>query len=444
MTEAPAAAAAVAPVSPGYRRYALCVLLVIYILNFLDRQIVSILAEPIKHDLHLADWQLGLMTGLAFALFYTVLGIPIARVAETGNRPRIIAAAAGAWSLFTIACGFAQNFVQLVLCRIGVGIGEAGCTPPAHSLITDYTPREKRASALAFYSLGIPLGGLFGMGLGGVIADAHGWRTAFLVAGAPGILMALIAATTLVEPRSRLAADLAARRAARPPFGEAMAEIRSKRTFWLIAFAAAIKAFIGYGAAAFLAPFFFRNHAAELTLIAGDFGLGLTGFLGITLGIVLGLTGAVGTFMGGYLADKYGARDLRAYVSIPAISTLMGIPFYIAGLLSESAVFALVMFAFPPLLNTLWYGPGYAAVQGLVRPQNRATASAVLLFLINLIGLGLGPLGVGAVSDLISGPLGLGMAEGVRWSLMIFILFGALASALFWMARKTIREEMTS
>ncbi|MGV3480734.1 MAG: spinster family MFS transporter [Sphingobium sp.] len=444
MTEPQATAPAVAPVSTGYRRYALCVLLVIYILNFLDRQIVSILAEPIKHDLHLADLQLGLMTGLAFALFYTVLGIPIARVAETGNRPRIIAAAAGAWSLFTIACGFAQNFVQLVLCRIGVGIGEAGCTPPAHSLITDYTPREKRASALAFYSLGIPLGGLFGMGLGGVIADAHGWRTAFLVAGIPGILMALVAATTLVEPRSRLAADLAARRAARPPFREAMAEIRSKRSFWLIAFAAAIKAFIGYGAAAFLAPFFFRNHAAELTLIAKDFGLGLTGFLGITLGIVLGLTGAVGTWMGGYLADKYGARDLRAYVSIPAISTLMGIPFYIAGLLSESAVFALVMFAFPPLLNTLWYGPGYAAVQGLVQPQNRATASAVLLFLINLIGLGLGPLGVGAVSDLISGPMGLGMAEGVRWSLMIFILFGALASTLFWMARKSIREEMVS
>lgn len=443
MTESHAAPA-VAQVSTGYRRYALCVLLVIYILNFLDRQIVSILAEPIKHDLGLADWQLGLMTGLAFALFYTLLGIPIARVAETGNRPRIIAAAAGAWSLFTIACGFAQNFVQLVLCRVGVGIGEAGCTPPAHSLITDYTPREKRASALAFYSLGIPLGGLFGMALGGLIADAHGWRTAFLVAGAPGIVMALVAATTLVEPRSRLAADLAASRAARPPFRAAMAEIRAKRTFWLIAFAAAIKAFIGYGAAAFLAPFFFRNHAAELTLIAEGYGLGLTGLLGITLGIVLGLTGAVGTWMGGFLADRYGARDLRAYVSIPAISTLMGIPFYIAGLLSDSAVFALVMFAFPPLLNTLWYGPGYAAVQGLVRPQNRATAAAVLLFLINLIGLGLGPLGVGAVSDLISGPLGLGMAEGVRWSLMIFILFGALASALFWMARKTIREEMVS
>jgi len=442
-TEAPAPPV-ITPVSPAYRRYALTVLLIIYILNFLDRQIVSILAEPIKNELHLADWQLGVMTGLAFALFYTVLGIPIARFAETGNRPRIIAAAAGLWSLFTLACGFAQNFAQLVACRIGVGVGEAGCTPPAHSLITDYTPREKRASALAYYSLGIPLGGLLGLALGGLIADAWGWRTAFLFAGAPGVLMAIVAWTTLREPRGRMLADLAARKATRPDFKTAMAEIRSKRTFWLIAFAAAIKAFIGYGAAAFLAPFFFRNHAAELTLIASDFGLGLTGFLGVALGIVLGLTGALGTWMGGQLADKYGARDLRAYVSIPAVSTLCGIPFYIAGLLTDSAVFALFMFAFPPVLNTLWYGAGLAAVQGLVQPQTRATASAVLLFIINLIGLGLGPLGVGAVSDFISGPMGLGSAEGVRWSLMIFIMFGAVASALFWMARSSIREEMVS
>ena len=435
---------AVAPMSPAYRRYALSVLLVIYILNFLDRQIVAILAEPIKHDLGLADWQLGVMTGLAFALFYTVLGIPIARYAETGHRPRIIAVAAGLWSLFTLACGYAQNFVQLVACRVGVGIGEAGCTPPAHSLITDYTPREKRASALAFYALGTPLGGLLGLALGGLIADAYGWRTAFLFAGLPGLLMALIAWTTLREPRRQMNVDLAALKAARPDFKTAMAEIKGKRTFWLIAFAAAIKAFIGYGAAAFLAPFFFRNHAAELTVIAEDFGLGLTGFLGVALGIVLGLTGAVGTWMGGYLADKYGARDLRFYVAIPAVSTLLGIPFYIAGLLSDSAVFALIMFAFPPVLNTMWYGPGYAAVQGLVQPQTRATASAVLLFIINLIGLGLGPLGVGAVSDFISGPMGLGSAEGVRWSLMIFIMFGAVASGLFWLARSSIREEMVS
>ncbi|MGN6500216.1 MAG: spinster family MFS transporter, partial [Tsuneonella sp.] len=376
--------------------------------------------------------------------FYTVLGIPIARIAEVGHRPRIIAAAAAAWSVFTVACGFAQSFVALSLCRVGVGIGEAGCTPPAHSLITDYTPRQRRASALAFYSLGTPIGGLLGLALGGLIADAYGWRAAFVAAGAPGLVMALIAWTTLREPRRQLGSDLAAIKAARPEFRAAMAEIRGKRTFWLIAFGAAIKAFIGYGAAAFLAPFFFRNHAAELTAIAADFGLGLTGFLGVVLGLVLGLTGALGTWIGGQLADKYGARDLRAYVGIPALSTLLGIPFYIAALLADSAVLALVLFAFPPVLNTVWYGPGYAAVQGLVQPQTRASATAVLLFIINLIGLGLGPLAVGVVSDVISGPLGLGAAEGVRWSLMIFVLFGAAASALFWMARSSIREEMVS
>lgn len=444
MIERSPTAPAVIPISPGYRRYALNVLLVIYILNFLDRQIVAILAEPIKNDLGLADWQIGLMTGLAFAVFYTVLGLPIARLADTGHRPRIIAAATAIWSLFTLGCGFAHNFTQLVLCRIGVGIGEAGCTPPAHSLISDYTAREKRASALAYYALGTPIGGLIGMAVGGVVADLYGWRTAFLVAGAPGLVMALVAATTLREPRSQLAADLAARRAVQPGWKDAMAEIRGKRTFWLIAFGASIKAFIGYGAAAFIAPFFFRNHGTELAEIAAGFGLGLTSFLGITLGLVLGLTGAIGTYLGGYLADRYGARDLRAYVSIPAVATLLGIPFYIAALLAESAVPALILFAVPPVLNTLWYGPGYAAVQGLVRPETRATAISVLLFLVNLIGLGLGPLGVGAVSDLIGGPLGFGPADGLRWSLMLFILFGAVASALFWAARSSIREEMVS
>lgn len=432
-------------VTDGYRRYALWVLLIIYILNFLDRQIVAILAEPIKNELHLADWQLGVMTGLAFALFYTVLGIPIARAAERGNRPLIIAAAVGTWSGFTMLCGMAQSFTALVLCRVGVGVGEAGCTPPAHSLITDYTPRDRRASALAFYSLGTPLGGLFGMVLGGLIGDAWGWRTAFFVAGAPGVIMAIVAALTLREPRRRLlAADLAARKASAPSLANAWAELRGKRAFWLIAFGAAIKAFIGYGAASFLGPFFFRNHAAPLAAMAEDFGLGVAGFLGVALGLILGLTGAVGTWLGGYLADKHGKRDLRAYMYIPAVSTALGIPFYLVGLTVGDTTLALFMLAFPPVLNTLWYGPGYAAVQGLVRPQTRATATAVLLFVINLVGLGLGPLGVGAISDLLSGPMGLGSAEGVRWSLVIFTLFGLVASTLFWMAGRTLREETVS
>jgi len=174
------------PLSTGYRTYALWLLMLVYTLNFLDRQIVNILAEDIKKDLHLADWQLGMMTGLAFALFYTVLGLPIARLAERSHRPRIIAGSIMVWSAFTVLCGMAGNFWQLVLARIGVGIGEAGCTPAAHSLITDYTPKEKRASAIAFYSIGTPLGSLIGLAMGGMIADAYGWRAPSWSPGRPG------------------------------------------------------------------------------------------------------------------------------------------------------------------------------------------------------------------------------------------------------------------
>ena len=442
MSEATGAAAPT--VSHGYRRYALWVLLIIYTLNFLDRQIVTILAEPIKQDLGLKDWQIGMMTGLAFAVFYTVLGIPIARYAERGNRSLIIAAATAVWSIFTILCGFAQNFWQMVLARIGVGIGEAGCTPPAHSLISDYTPREKRASALAFYSLGTPIGSMLGMVLGGLIADAWGWRAAFFIAGVPGILMAIVAATTLAEPRTKLGADMAARNKAGPSFSEAMAEIRSKATFWRIAFGASIKAFISYGMGVFIAPFFFRNHTEELEMLAADVGLGVTGFLGVVLGVVMGLTGAFGTWLGGYLADRFGARDLRNYMAIPAISTLIGIPFYITALWVDSAMAALALMSVPPILNALWLGPSYAAVQGLVQPHTRATATAIFLLIVNFIGLGLGPLAVGALSDFFSGPMGLESGEGLRWSLTIFTGFGVIASTLFWMARRSIREEMVS
>ena len=202
-------------VSEGYRRYAIGLLFFVYVFNFIDRQIVTILAEPIKQDLGLADWQLGLMTGTAFAVFYCTLGIPIARYAERGNRPWIIGLSLAAWSGFTALCGLAQNFWQLVAARIGVGVGEAGCTPPAHSLIADYTPREKRASAMALYSMGNPVGALIGVVVGGLVADAYGWRTAFRLVGAPGVVFAVIVIATLFEPRAKMAA--AAARASIPP-----------------------------------------------------------------------------------------------------------------------------------------------------------------------------------------------------------------------------------
>ncbi|WGM39100.1 MFS transporter [Caulobacter sp. NIBR1757] len=461
------------PLSKGFRRYALWTLMIIYTLNFLDRQIVNILAEPIKKDLHLADWQLGMMTGLAFALFYTVLGIPIARKAEKSNRPMIIGGALAVWSGFTMLCGFAQNFWHLVLARIGVGVGEAGCTPPAHSLITDYVPREKRASAIAFYSIGTPLGSLIGMAMGGLIADAYGWRAAFLVAGAPGIFFALLTFFTLPEPRKKLTAIMAAKATASVPLREAMLVLFSKKTFWLIAFAAAIKAFIGYGHAPFTASFFFRSHAghiadlsAWITSVTG-FSIGPIGTVGVALSVVSGTAGVLGVWLGGVIADKLGARDLRAYVIVPAIASLITIPIYITAVSVPNATVALILLALPAIIGSLWYGPVYATAQSIVQPQMRATCAAVLLFIINLVGLGLGPLFVGILSDLWAGGIlqqsgltaadcgkamleankaacGVAQAEGLRWALIVSMGFNVIAFALFWMARKTIREEMVS
>jgi len=432
--------------SAGYHRYALSLLLVIYILNFLDRQIVNILAEPIKRDLGLRDWQLGLMTGLAFALFYTVLGIPIARLAERSNRVRIIAVSLAVWSLFTAACGFAQNFLQLLLCRIGVGVGEAGCSPAAHSLITDYTPPERRASALAFYSMGIPLGSMAGMALGGLIADAYGWRTALLVVGAPGIFVALVAVCTLRETRVPNAAPTPTNTT--PSFGDAMRELASKRSFWWAATGASLTSFATYGHSAFYGSFFLRNHAEQIDAIAltvnaaTGWGLGATGLIGVSLGLMIGVAGVLGTFIGGFSADRLGMKDKRAYVDVPAIAALIGMPFAAAAFLVPNVLVAIALLIVPTLLKSFWYGPVFATAQSLVRARSRATAAAVLLFIVNLVGLGFGPLVVGALSDMLA--VSLGEAEGLRWALAISSGAGLLSMLCFVAARRTLREDMVS
>ncbi len=437
-------AVSASPYSPAYTRYAMFLLLGIYIVNFLDRAVVNILAEPIKNDLGLADWQLGLMSGLAFAIFYTVLGIPIARLAERKNRPMIIGTAVAVWSGFTALSGMANSFLQLVIFRIGVGVGEAGCTPPAHSLIADYVPKEKRASALAFYSMGTPLGGLLGLVMGGLVADAYGWRAAFLVAGAPGIIFALLCWFTLKEPRKLIAQHSIAIQSTQVTFGETLKYLATKKTFWLIALGAAIKAFIGYGHAPFTASFFLRVHGEEVKALAENFGLQSIGFLGLALGLMGGTAGAISAYLGGQIADKYAKTDLRGYVVVPAFASLLAVPIYIIAVSVPSASLALWILVINGLLGSLWYGPVYAIGQSIVPPHMRATTSAILLFTINLIGLGLGPLAVGILSDIMANGFGLGSAEGVRWALMISTCFGIVAFILFWIARKTIREEMVS
>ncbi|MDB5454120.1 MAG: transporter [Caulobacteraceae bacterium] len=433
-------------VTAGYARYAVTLLMLVYVLNFIDRQVLSILAEPIKRDLGLADWQIGAMTGLAFAALYCFLGIPIARIAERGNRPWIIAASLVVWSGFTVVCGFANSFVHLVLARLGVGVGEAGCTPPALSLITDYAAPNRRASAIAFYTAGAPLGGLLGMMIGGLVADKYGWRAAFFAVGAPGLILAPILLLTLTEPRRWLKQTMAAKAAAAAnyDFGATLKMLWRKPTYRLVVIAATLKAFIQYGTSAFLASFFFRNHAAELAGLGEGFGLKAAGFLGIALGLSVGVTGVAGTMLGGVLADRLGAKDSSRQTLVPAIGILISTPFFLWALFTPSAVVAMVILLLPGVLNALYAGPSFAIVQGLVPPEMRATATAIMLFIINLCALGLGPLCIGILSDILSNGFGLGDAAGVKWSLATFVLLGIPAGLLFLAAGKTVAQDTVS
>ena len=375
--------------SARYQRYAMVLLLFTTILNFVDRQIINILAEPIKQELHLADWQIGMMSGLAFAVLYTFLGIPIARLAERRSRPAIIAISISVWSAFTVLCGTATSYIQLLLFRIGVGVGEAGGTPPGHSLISDLVPREKRASALAFVSSGTSLGTLVGMIMGGYIASIYGWRAAFWVAGVPGIIFAVLVALTLREPRHKLPPEQRRSLAPQTTFSETLRFLATKRTFWLISFGAAAKSFIAYGQSPFTASFFLRVHGDEIAKLAAWFGLQPIAFLGIALGLIIGIGGAISANVGGWIADYFQARHAR--IRDPSGHRVLD-PHSIlyrgdADADSDWRT-RLVFVSF--LLTGLWYGPIFATGQSVVPAHMRATASAILIFIMNLIGLGLG------------------------------------------------------
>lgn len=431
--------------SARYRRYALIILFLVFTLNFLDRQIINILAEPLKRDLGLADWQLGSLTGLAFAIFYATLALPIARLAERGDRVKIVAISAIVWSAFTALCGFAQGFLQLFLARIGVGVGEAGCTPASHSLISDYTTRETRASAMALFSMGIPVGSLLGMALGGLVADSLGWRAAFLLAGIPGVLLGLVTLFTLPEPRRHL--GMTDEQAA-PKLREALAELGNNRAYIWMTIAMMQMSFVGFGQLAFHSSFYLRNHATGLETLTASlqtwFGLhlGPMGLVGSVLGLIIGISGVIGTWLGGALADRAARMDIRGYATIPAISALV-LPFTtLLVYLVPHTPSALLLLGVPMLLHSLYYGPVFASVQSLVQPRTRATAAAIFLFFANLIGLGLGPLAVGIVSDVVARHSDIG--TGIRWSLIVTAFAYLGASAAFFRARRTIRQDVVS
>ncbi|MGN3973385.1 spinster family MFS transporter [Tsuneonella sp. SYSU-LHT278] len=432
MASAPAQTAAQRGVSAT-----LWILLVVYIFNFLDRQIVNILAEPIARDLDLSDTQIGLMTGLAFALFYTVLGLPIARYADrpTTNRSRLIALALALWSAMTALCGLAQNFVQLLLARIGVGVGEAGCTPAAHSLISDIVPKERRASALAFYALGIPIGTLLGMIIGGLLADIVGWRLAFVVVGVPGVLLAVVVVSLLKDPRLGGRADLAPAepdatvpgKALHLRVREMLSPILGSRAMVLLLIAASSASFLSYGKTTWATIFFQRTHDLS------------PGEVGLYFGIINGVAGIAGTILGGKIADRWGATNRRHVLTAPAIGMAVAAPIAYFGYAAADWRMALALLFVPTLLNSLYYGPTYSSAQGLVPLRSRAMAAAVLLFFQNLIGLGFGPLLFGMLSDWIKPSFG---DDSVQVVLYTATALGLLPAFFFWRCSLRLNSEL--
>lgn len=420
-----------APASEAGRRgvtATLWILLIVYIFNFIDRQIVNILAEPIAKDLKLSDTQIGLMTGIAFALFYTVLGLPIARYADRGdtNRPRLIALALAIWSAMTAICGLAQNFVQLLLARVGVGVGEAGCTPAAHSLISDLVPKERRASALGFYALGIPIGTVLGMIIGGQLVDALGWRHAFMIVGLPGVAMAIVVVLVLKDPR-QLAQASGVVAPAGLDWRAALRSIFSSRAMVLLLVAAASAAFLSYGKTTWATIFFQRTH-------------GLTpGQVGLWLGITNGVAGILGTWLSGKIADRYGAKNRQHVLTAAAAGMLLVAPTAILGYSAGEWRLAIALLFVPTFLGSLYYGPTYSSVQGLADPQARAMASAVLLFFQNLIGLGLGPLLFGMLSDAIKPSFG---EDSVRYVLYAASLLSLIPAYFFWRCSLRLNDEL--
>lgn len=414
---------------------ALTILFLTNTANIVDRQIVNILAEPIKLELKLADWQLGMLTGLAFALFYTILGIPIARYADRPDtdRSRLIAMCLAMWSGMTVICSFAGNYLQLLAARTGVAVGEAGCTPAAHSLITDMVTPQKRSSALAIFSAGTPVGKLLGLIAGGLVAHHLGWRMAFLLIGAPGLLLALLSWFILPEPRR----TEERRPITKSSLRAAVIALLPIRSFWLISLAAGFIAFLTYGQTAFLGSFFIRVHQLNVAET------------GLVLGLAIGGGGVLGAWLGGRLADTMAKRDVRAYMLIPAIGVALSTLIFAGAALASSLSLAIMLLTLASAACSVWYGPTFAAVQGVVPTDQRATGAAIHLFILNIIGIGVGPVAFGILSDLLNNGFTIGgisiahmgPGEGLRLALIIGSSSGLLAMAAYLMACRTFAAD---
>ncbi|MBM7424145.1 spinster family MFS transporter [Spongiibacter marinus] len=415
--------------SDGRAYYALFILTIVYSFNFIDRQLLAILQESIKAELLLSDTQLGLLTGFAFALFYVTAGIPIARWADAGNRRNIVALAVFIWSFMTAISGLVQNYLQLLMARIGVGVGEAGGSPPSHSMISDMFPAERRASALGFYSTGVSIGILFGFLMGGWLNEFFGWRVAFFVVGVPGVLLAVVVRYTLREPRRGLSEN----RDDNPEpvaVKEVVALLWSRRSFRHMAWAGALSAFAGYSVANWSASFIIRSYGMS------------TGELGTWLALIIGIGGAVGVFGGGLLADKLASKDTRWYVLLPALAGVISLPFAAGVYLVDNVYASLLLMIIPAIQSNVFLGNTLAVSHSLVGLRMRAMASAILFFIFNLVGLGAGPWSVGLLSDLLAPQFG---DESLRYAMLALVpLMVSLSALHFYLSSRHLKRDLAA
>ena len=424
MTDTPAGTTAPFAPTPSLQRRVLLLLLLAYIFNFLDRQILAILKIPIKAELGLTDTQLGLMGGIAFASLYSTLAIPLARYADRGRRVTVVAWSVAVWSAFTALCGTAGSFWHLFAARMGVGIGEAGGVAPSYALIADYVPAQRRARALAIFSLGIPIGSAIGLFFGGWIATVLNWRWAFVLIGLAGIPVALALRRFVPEPPLSAQDDGSAIPA--PSFRDVMALLLTKPSFWLLSFGAASASICGYGLGFWLPSYFNISLGLPLDQIGYYFGT-----------IVL-VGGALGIWFGGWLGDRLGGARPGAYALVPGIAFLLTAPLYFVAINQNSLGTGLVLYTIPYMLSLTWLGPVVNAVQHLVPAAMRATASASLLLINNLIGIGFGTFIFGYLSDQLKPEYG---ADSLRIALLIGICFYLVAGVLMLGAAALLKRD---
>ena len=400
------------------RRYVLGLLVVVYTFNFIDRQILAILLPAIKAEFGVTDTILGFLAGSAFALFYATLGVPIALLADRWNRRNLIALALATWSGMTALSGIAANIVHLSLARIGVGIGEAGCSPPAHSMISDLYGPEERSTAMGIFTLGISAGIMLAYLAGGWVAENIGWREAFLIVGVPGLVLALLVRFTISEP-VRGQSDGRRDTAARPGIVAVARFLLGRKSFLHLALGSGLASFVGYAVLSFFPTFLFRSHGMSLSEI------------GVWLGIILGTAGGLGFAGGGYIADRLGRRGqryaLRGVASATMIAWLFNFPVFLVG----DPYLALAFLVVPAVFSNFYLATTFAQIQGLVGLRMRAVASALLLFILNSVGLGLGPLVTGVLSDMLGGAFG---GESMRYSLLLVAVVIAPWSAFHYLA----------